>query len=98
MGGGWGCWRQPELKWQVSRGQSDTGDPVLNMNGIRLAISEESTSHIFFQANFSGVNLPPVLQCIILLTLFCVYVEEIQLRCKGTLQFSFSSQSVSLLF
>lgn len=49
-------------------------------------------------ANFSGVKKPPVLWCIILFTLFGACVEEIQLRCKGTLQFSFSSQSVSLLF
>lgn len=42
--------------------------------------------------------MPPVLWCIILFTLFGACVEEIQLRGEGTLQFSFSSQSVSLLF
>lgn len=73
------------------------------MSRIPLAISTGSTFHILFSANFSGVKLPPVLQHIILLALFpffffFVRVEEIQLRCKGTLQFSFSLQSVSLLF
>lgn len=91
--GGGGC--QPELKWQVSRGQSDTRGPALNLSRIPLAISTGFTFHTLFSSKFlwsKTASSTPAHHSSGSLSSLCV--EEIRLRCKGT----FSPRSVCLLF